>query len=92
MANTSRSISRACGKASNKSRSDPSGYTEKGQHVELASKKKEIGQHVELAGKKNEIGQHVELASKKKSKKVREANTLSWPAKKHYMRCKAADL
>src|SRR6185312_9447349 len=38
MANTSRSISRACGKASNKSRSDPSGNREKGQHVELASK------------------------------------------------------
>jgi len=34
----------------------------------LASKKKEKGQHVELAGKKKkrkEIGQHVELAGKK---------------------------
>ena len=50
----------------------------------MASKKNdEIGQHVELASKKNEIGQHVELASKKKGgKKVREANTLSWLAKK----------
>jgi len=46
-----------------------------------------------LASKKskNEIGQHVELASKKKAK-VREANTLSWPASKNYMRSKAADV
>ena len=68
MANTSRSISQACGKASDKSRWDPSGCIVIGQHVELASKKKEekantlswlvkkimIGQHVELASKKNE--------------------------------------
>ena len=53
MVSTSRSTSRACGKASNKSRWHPSGYTKKGQHVELASKKmREKGQHVELAGKK----------------------------------------
>ena len=48
----------------------------------MASKKKS----------KNEIGQHVELASKKKEQKVREANTLSWPARKNYMRSKAADV
>ena len=49
----------------------------RGQHVELASKKrgKEIGQHVELAGKKNEW----------------EANTLSWLVKIH-MRSKTADV
>ena len=41
---------------------------------------------------KNEIGQHVELVSKKKKAKVREANTLSWPASKNYMRSKAADV
>ena len=41
MANTSRSISRACGKASDKSRWDPSGCTKIGQHVELAGKKNE---------------------------------------------------
>ena len=60
----------------------------------MVSRKKEISQHFELASKKNEIGQHVELASKKKGgKKVKEANTLSWLAKKNnYMRCKAADV
>ena len=49
----------------------------KGQHVELASKKK---------GERKEIGQHVELAGKKNAW---EANTLSWLVKIH-MRNKTA--
>ena len=80
MANTSRNISRACGKANNKSRWNPSGCIIKGQHVELKSitSRNSVGSwYVAIASRDSEESRCVDITSRNSN--IKESRCVASP-------------